>query len=84
KKRKRIVKVKQEKIVEEKTSGNTSASGAEAPKAKSAEELKATETKATDDVGASEAKVTDKGKSVEVTTSEVKPATEKNKGKVVK
>ncbi|MCI23863.1 hypothetical protein A2U01_0045045 [Trifolium medium] len=54
------------------------------PKDKSTEELKATETKATYDVGASEAKVTNKGKSAEVTTSEVKPATEKNKGKVVK
>ncbi|MCI77843.1 hypothetical protein A2U01_0099113, partial [Trifolium medium] len=56
KKRKRIVKVKQEKVVEEKTSGNTSASGAEAHKAKSTDERKATETAVTEDIGASEAK----------------------------
>ncbi|MCH85836.1 hypothetical protein A2U01_0006688, partial [Trifolium medium] len=83
KKRKRIVKVKLGKIVEEKTSGKTSASRAGAPEAKSTEELKATETAAAGDAGASEAKVIDKGKSAEVTTSEVKPAAEK-KGKVVK
>ncbi|MCI40214.1 hypothetical protein A2U01_0061446, partial [Trifolium medium] len=70
--------------VEEKTSGNTSASGAEVPEAKSTEDKIATETVATEDIGASEAKVTDKGKSSEATASDVKPATEKDKGKVVK
>ncbi|MCI26344.1 hypothetical protein A2U01_0047539, partial [Trifolium medium] len=54
KKRKRIVKVKQEKVIEVKTSGNTSASGAEAFKAKFTEDKKATETAATEDIGASE------------------------------
>ncbi|MCI53618.1 hypothetical protein A2U01_0074865, partial [Trifolium medium] len=44
KKMKRIVKVKQEKVCEEKTSDNTSAFGAEAPEAKSTDERKATET----------------------------------------
>ncbi|MCI68455.1 hypothetical protein A2U01_0089716, partial [Trifolium medium] len=62
KKRKRIVKVKQEKIIETKTSGNTLASAAEASEAKSTDEKKATEIAATEDVGASEAKATDKGK----------------------
>ncbi|MCI45417.1 hypothetical protein A2U01_0066656, partial [Trifolium medium] len=38
KKRKRIIKVKQEKINEAKTSGNTSASGAEASEVKSTDE----------------------------------------------
>ncbi|MCI63383.1 hypothetical protein A2U01_0084640, partial [Trifolium medium] len=74
KKRKRTVKVKQEKVVEEKTSGKTSASRVGAPEAKSTEELKAIETAAAGDVGASDAKVTDKGKSAEVIASEVKPA----------
>ncbi|MCI30512.1 hypothetical protein A2U01_0051721, partial [Trifolium medium] len=83
KKRKRTVKVKLEKVVEEKTSGNTSASGARAPEAKPTEEKKATETAAAGDVEASETKVTNKGKSAEVTASEVKPVAEK-KGKSVK
>ncbi|MCI34378.1 hypothetical protein A2U01_0055597, partial [Trifolium medium] len=60
KKRKRIVKVKQEKVVEEKTSSNTSASGAEVPEAKSIEDKIATETAATEVVGTSG----DKGKAV--------------------
>ncbi|MCI25178.1 hypothetical protein A2U01_0046367, partial [Trifolium medium] len=62
KKWKRIVKVKQEKVIEAKTSGNTSASGVEASEAKFTDEKKATETAVTEDVGASEAKETDKGK----------------------
>ncbi|MCI41836.1 hypothetical protein A2U01_0063070, partial [Trifolium medium] len=84
KKRKRIVKVKQEKAIEAKTSDNTSTSGAEAPEAKSTDEKKATETAPTEDVGASEAKETDKRKRPKATASDVKPATEKDKGKVVK
>ncbi|MCI43198.1 hypothetical protein A2U01_0064435, partial [Trifolium medium] len=48
------------------------------------DEKKATETTATEDVGASKAKATDKGKGLEATASDVKPATEKDKGKIVK
>ncbi|MCI73194.1 hypothetical protein A2U01_0094458, partial [Trifolium medium] len=70
KKRKRIVKVKQEKVVEEKTYGNTLASGAEVPEAKSTEDKIATETTATEVVGTSGVKDSDKGKSSGVTTSE--------------
>ncbi|MCH90105.1 hypothetical protein A2U01_0011012, partial [Trifolium medium] len=84
KKRKRIVNVKQDKISEANTSCYTSASGAEAPEAKSTDEKKATETAATEDVGASVVKDSDKGKGHEATTTEIKPATEKNKGKAVK
>ncbi|MCI38314.1 hypothetical protein A2U01_0059542, partial [Trifolium medium] len=70
KKRKRIVKIKQDKIVEEKTFGNTSASGAEVPKAKSTEDKIAAETAATEVVGTPGVKDSDKGKSSGVTTSE--------------
>ncbi|MCI57064.1 hypothetical protein A2U01_0078315, partial [Trifolium medium] len=59
-KRKRIVKIKQEKTSEEKTSGKVSASGAGTYVAKSTEEMKASE---------------DKEKVVEVTVSEEKTAT---------
>ncbi|MCI53186.1 hypothetical protein A2U01_0074432, partial [Trifolium medium] len=59
---------------------NTSASGAEASEAKSTDGKKATETAATEDVGASEAKETYKGKGPEAITTEVKPATKKDKG----
>ncbi|MCI93743.1 hypothetical protein A2U01_0115041, partial [Trifolium medium] len=68
KKRKRIVKIKREKIVEEKTSGNTSTSGAEVPEAKSTEDKIATETATTEVVGTPEVKDSDKGKSSGVTT----------------
>ncbi|MCI82970.1 hypothetical protein A2U01_0104244, partial [Trifolium medium] len=54
KKGKRIFKVKQEKIIEAKTSGNASVSGAGASEAMSSEVKKATETAATEDGGASE------------------------------
>ncbi|MCH80268.1 hypothetical protein A2U01_0001034 [Trifolium medium] len=68
KKRKRIMKVKQEKAVEAKTTGNTSASGAEASQVKSSEEKKVTEPEAT----ASEVKTAkEKGKVVK------KPRTKK-------
>ncbi|MCI20329.1 hypothetical protein A2U01_0041491, partial [Trifolium medium] len=60
------------------------ASGAEASEAKSTDGKKATETAATEDVGDSEAKETDKGKGPEAITIEVKPATKKDKRKVVK
>ncbi|MCH96495.1 hypothetical protein A2U01_0017482 [Trifolium medium] len=84
KKRKRIVKVKQENVIEAKTSGNTSASEAEVPEAKSSKDKKATETAATEDVKTSDNKESEQDKGIEATASEVKPTAEKDKGKTVK
>ncbi|MCH83836.1 hypothetical protein A2U01_0004662, partial [Trifolium medium] len=76
-KMKRIVKVKQEKVDEETTSGNTSASRAGASEAKSTEEKKASEATDTEDIGASEAKDTENSKGKAVAKSVAKPVSEK-------
>ncbi|MCI71117.1 hypothetical protein A2U01_0092380, partial [Trifolium medium] len=66
---------------EEKTSGNTSASGAGVPEAKSTEDNTTTETVATGTTGASEANTIDKGKKPAASAFVDNPVFEKPEGK---